>query len=94
MQIPVEEGGAPPSGDVVSPPSNPSYELQIASSGGDTGAAVIKQTFAKNGALWAADGVALSISAYRSVGTAPPLTGFITYTGSSAVDRTAFTAGG
>lgn len=75
--------------------SNPSYALQIASTGWDT--VGIKQTFEQNGALWSSgqnesdiSGVALSISAYSSAGTSPPLEGFITYAGSSTVDTTIF----
>lgn len=76
--------------------TNPSYALQIQSSGWET--VGIEQIFEENGALWSSgpndstiSGVALEISAYRSAGTAPPLTGFITYTGSSTVDTTIFT---
>ena len=76
--------------------TNPSYALQIQSSGWDT--VGIQQIFEKNGALWSSgqndsdiSGVALEISAYKSAGTAPPIDGVITYTGSSTVDTTIFT---
>ena len=67
--------------------TNPSYALQIMSSGWET--VGIQQTFEDNGALWASglddiSGVALQISAYNSSGTAPPLTGVISYTGTDA----------
>lgn len=76
--------------------TNPSYALQIQSTGWDT--VGIQQVFEQNGALWSSgqnesdiSGVALEISAYKSAGTAPPLNGIITYTGSSTVDTTIFT---
>lgn len=67
--------------------TNPSYALQIVSSGWDT--VGIKQTFEDNGALWASganddSGVALIIIAYNSAGTAPPLSGVISYAGTDA----------
>jgi microcystin-dependent protein len=76
--------------------TNPSFALQIMSSGWDT--VGIQQTFAENGALWASgindiSGVALEISAYNSSGTAPPLSGIISYTGTDAPGPTTiFTA--
>lgn len=71
--------------------TNPSFALQIASSGWDT--VGIQQTFEENGALWASSasnvsGVALEISAYNSAGTAPPITGVISYAGTDAPDPT------
>lgn len=77
--------------------TNPSYALQIVSSGWDT--VGIQQTFEGNGALWAStidspSGVALEISAYNSAGTSPSLTGVISYTGTDAPDPTTiFTQG-
>jgi microcystin-dependent protein len=76
--------------------TNPSFALQIMSSGWDT--VGIQQTFEENGALWASgindvSGVALEISAYNSSGTAPPLSGIISYTGTDAPGPTTiFTA--
>ncbi len=75
--------------------TNPSYALQVLSSGWDT--VGIQQVFKQNGALWASEtnnvsGVALEISAYNSTGTPPILTGMMTYSGTSTVLTPIFTS--
>lgn len=70
--------------------SNPSYALQIESSGWST--VSLRQTFSQNGALWAEDDVALQISAYNNSGTAPFISGSIIYSGSSTVTQEVFTS--